>query len=115
MALALRLPGERMTAIIKMKVDELLDHFEERAHSVFPDNIFPGTSDAPPSARLAAYLASIEDIGDIALLSDPDYLDKYKLGQVPPPKSPYWVTALSVPPTFEKMRADFFRLLEREK
>lgn len=108
---ALRLPGETKTAIMKMKVDEMLRGLNDRVANFYSDGVFPGTEQMPASKRLPNYAMQTTALGDIALLANPDYVDEYKAGRAPPPQSPFWLNALSVPDTFKEMQSDFMRLL----
>ncbi len=113
MTLPLRLPGARMTDIINQTVNDRLDSLMERIDNVFPDDTFPGTQDLPPNQRLNQYLTMTTAVSDMALLAMPDYVELYKQGQVPPPQSPQWLTALSDPSEFEHMQKDFTTLARR--
>jgi len=111
--LPLRLPGSRMTDIIDQQVDDMLGNIMQRIDSVFPDDSFPGTQTLPPNQRLQQYLMNTTAVQDLSLLAIPDYVSQYQAGQLPPPQSPYWLNALSIPSEFEKLRSDFETLAKR--
>ncbi len=113
MTLPLRLPGSRMTDIITQTVNDRLDSLMDRIDNVFPDDSFPGTQTLPPNQRLNQYLMNTTAVQDMALLAIPNYVQLYQQGQVPPPQSPYWLNALSIPDEFEKLQKDFQTLARR--
>ena len=111
--LPLRLPGATITGVMDMVLIQELDDLEAKTRSVFPDDVFPGTQPLPAGQRLQHYLISTTAISDMALLAMPDYIDLYKQGQVPPPQSPFWLNALSIPDQFQALQRDFITLARR--
>lgn len=114
---ALRLPGKTWSRLISDRVEYWLKQLDELGKEVIQGDTFPGEIPLTERQRLAGYLAPPNlggtDPRDFDLILNPDYFDLVSAGQAPPPVSPRWFNALSVPDTFRKMQADFLHLLKK--
>lgn len=81
----------------------------------FPNYVVSPAVQPPPRERFQKYMLKIveaypnDQVGrmrELYMLLDPDYVDAYKLGLVPPPLSRPWALLIKMPRVFKDIQRD---------
>jgi hypothetical protein len=94
------------TDLFKDVVDEIVSETQKAIADAFPTGQIPPMDQEPARIRTERYLQqTLRE--DLPLLQDSGYYEKYRRGELPAVKSPFWLNLLSQRKDFLDTQRDF--------
>lgn len=102
--------------ILHELAQEMADELFDEIDAAFPNYVISPAVQLPPRERLQAYLMRIVEayptdanarLVELNNMLNPEYIDLYKQGLVPPPLSMPWSVLVHVPRIFKDIQRDF--------